>query len=251
MSMIINRSPEGAEGNGGEQGAEGQKAPEYVDRTTFDSRFSQLEQTIRGLAPQERKENVSRETKRDEAPREPKWEDFKDRPNGVREFNKANYQFDRWEEKQQEAVANTEKESKASEERTKQGHSKRWMEYVKENPDAVKRYQAASGELSRIPNTIANAVMSSRNSQVALDYLISNTEEINALILLGQTEGIESVRDQVGEWVGLMKSRSEQSDLIRKQAEHRPIRMNLKGGPGVGARKNLSNSERIARYNER
>lgn len=265
QSMIrIYRSPEGGEGGGAgetspaagdasgasagagaaEGGAAGGSAPSYVSKTDFDSFANEIRQNFSRFN-QPKPEAAKAESGAPNEP-DPSQYDFK-KPGELNRYNRDVYKYHRHLERQEEAQESAKTESEASRKKNETGHLQRVSEYRKANPE----YDAdlkKSGNIM-VLDEVKHAIYASKNSASVLHYLAKNPGSADELDLLAQTDGIDAVRERVGEMAAEMRRAKESMGNTEAAARVRPPRQNLRGGASSGNR-TLSNAERFERFSD-
>ncbi len=252
MHMIrINRSPDGGEGNGGagtsgdisasggagEGGADtgsagGSAAPEYLSKSDFESKWSELQSTLSRLTPAERREERQEKSGKPEAPKRPnpKDYDFQKDPSALERYEDAisDFNYSKYEAKRAEAETARQAEEKMQANVT--GHNQRIQEYRKENPSFDADMKSTP---IRVTDPVAAAVYASKkNGVLAVHYMAKNPGTDQELNLLASTDGPEAVRERIGEMAHEMRAEQKLSEGNIAAAGARPPRQSLKGGAG-------------------
>jgi hypothetical protein len=123
----------------------------------------------------------------------------------------------------------------------------RVAEYKKENPAFATDMQKAGN--IQVFDEVKHAIFASKNSPAILHYLFQNPGAAEDLNLLAQSEGLEAVREQIGEYADAMRQKKEQIGNAEAAARVRPPRQNIRGGSSSGDRK-MSPSERYERFQQ-
>jgi len=257
----IYRSPEASEGGGAaaaEGGAEGaaggegaaaaaggQAQPEYLSKSDFESFRSEITGHLQRLTPkqQEERREAAGESKGKERPN-PKDYDFKNDPTALQRYEDDADEWRYQQRKAKEKEESTRAEREAAKQKNESGHRTRVAEYRKENPSYDQDAKNAGNIM--VLDEVKHAIFGSKNSAAVQHYLFKNKDAAEELNLLMQTDGIEAVREQIGEYAASMRHQREQSTSAARAASIRPPRQNLRGGSASGERK-LSIEERYAR----
>lgn len=257
------RSPEGGEGGGtgddpagdpgaaagagaAEGGAAGGSAPQYATKADLEAFASRFEQNLsRFSRPEPKSESQA-------SPSEPKKPnvkdyDFQKDPDALERWQQDTYKWLRHQEKAQEAEERTKSEREASVKKNESGHLQRVQDYRKANPEFDADMKKAGNIL--VVDEVKHAIFASKNSAAVQHYLAKNPGAADDLNLLAQTEGLESVRERIGEMAADMRRAKESLNSTESAARVRPPRQNLRGGSSSGNR-NLSQEERFQRFNE-
>jgi hypothetical protein len=256
------RSPEGGEGGAGsegapagdsgaaagagaaESGAAGGQAPQYVSKSDFDAFASRFEQTLSRFNQPSAKSEPAKAGE----PKEPNLDeyDFK-KPGELNRYNRDNYKWLRSLEKAEEAETNAKTEREASIRKNESGHLQRVQDYRKSNPEFDADMKRAGNIL--VVDEVKHAIFASKNSAAVQHYMAKNPGAADDLNLTAQTEGLEAVRERIGEMAAEMRRTKESQSSTEAAARVRVPRQNLRGGSSSGNR-TPSNAERFERFND-
>lgn len=208
-------------------GAEGIQAPapEYVSKADFQAFQQNFERTISGLTPRE-----AAADRKETGPKEPDPRNYDFTKPGeyarhTRDVHKWNSHLDAQENKPAEEKRQAEQSVRES----ARNHAQRMADYREKNPGFDADLKAAAGKLN-VLDDVKNAVYASKNSALALHYMAKNPDAAQELNFIYESDGIQAVRERVGEMAAEMRGQAKLAESQTEAAGQRPPRMNLRGG---------------------
>jgi hypothetical protein len=237
----INRSPD-AEGGGGDTPAAETPAaetpaaaaapqPQYVDRAAFDTFAQEMRTNFQRMPqPQAQAQQEQAEPTRPDA----KKYNF-DRDEDIEKYQRDMYRWNKHQDAKDDEKTNSEKSQRETAITQYRGHQTRVAEYKKEHPDFETDLKSAVGKLNVLA-PVERAVYASKNSALVLHYLAKNPGDVDDLNLLAETDGLEAVRERLGEMAAYMKTSQKEATGNERAAGARPLRTNLRGNATTSQR---------------
>lgn len=260
----INRSPDGADGNGGnppaDSGSQGgsdngsqntppANTPEYVSKSDFESAIQRMESAFNSRRePEDR--GSDKEGKGDKsAPRFPdlKSYDFK-RDGEYERFENDKRKYFKAIDKQEAEAEKRQEEEKSAPQRISKAHRDRLSDYRKDHPEFDEDIRKA-GAVDAY-DQVKLAVYAHKDSPAIVHHLVKNKAVVRELNDLLQDEGIEEVKYRIGELAGILKSESKHAAAMAKAASDRPPRQQFRGSAAASS-KSVSMEERFSRFHNK
>lgn len=257
----IYRSPDAGEGGGAaapEAGAAGAAAPgaagntsgeaaapQYVAKADFDSFANEIRQGFSRFSRQPEPAKADGNEKKGERERpDPSKYDFKNDPKALQRYEDDldEYRYETRKKREQEESQKNERETSLK--KNEQGHRQRLADYRKENPDFDADAKKAGNIL--VLDDVKRAIFGSKNSAAVQHYLFKNPGAAEELNLMAESEGLESVRERIGEYAYAMRQQKDKNESTERAAAVRPPRQSFRGSSANGERK-LSIEERYNR----
>lgn len=224
----------------------GASAPQYVSKQDFDSFSSNFRRELQESLSRFNQPKPESRGQGEPGEPDPSKYDFT-KPGELSRYNADLRKHFRHLDKQEEAAERAKSEGENRSKETLQGHRARMKDYFKDNPTAEEEIRK-SGAVE-VLEQVKMAVYASKNSPAIVHYLAKNKAVAQELDEILETEGIESVRERIGEIHATIKAEKQIAEATAKAAADRPPRQSFRGNSG-SATKQLSAEERYARFHK-
>ncbi|HEY8994267.1 MAG TPA: hypothetical protein VIM71_06385 [Lacunisphaera sp.] len=234
----------------GQAAGQGSAAPEYLSKADFESFRNELTSHLSRLSRPEPSEGRSSggDKGKQGDPKFPELADFDfKKPGEIQRYEDAKADYYEWRREQKSAERDREKSEKEAPQRAAREHAGRLKEYRKENPDFDADMSKAGG--IHVLNEVQTAIYSSKNSPAIVHYLAKNKSEAQELNFIAESEGMDAVRERLGEIAATIRAEKQLAEANAKAAKDRPPRQSMRG-PVADSKNNPSKEERYRRYQD-